>query len=142
MEDPISTPTDLIISKSHRRSIEKIGLQNKSCECYMHVSIHFLFASYYFIKRFCKLLENMDNAVLMSSVHTFLVGSSVNRAEDFKVIMQRLCPEYVVGTQHDAFLFILHVISKLDEEILKNCNEEKSISKHFTIVAKARLVCK
>ena len=71
------------------------------------------------------MLETKEDEFLITSVHDFLVGSNVNRADDFKVMMQKLCKEYVVGSQHDTFLFMSHVISKLDEDILNLSKEEK-----------------
>ena len=145
IDDPIAKKIDLVISKTEGRSMERIGLKNPSCDCYMNASLHFLCASYYFIHRFCKMFETTNDAVLMSSIYEFLVGCDENRADVFKILMQKLCPEYVPGTQHDPFLFITDVICQLDAEIILRHNRpnyEEAISKHFAIYTQVSLKCK
>ena len=109
-----------MVSKADGRTMNLVRLGTKSCECYMNVSLHFVYASYYFIDLFCKLLEIKDEACLISSIYDYLVGSNMNRVDGFKGRMQELVKKYVVGIQHDPFLFISHVIRKLDKKIQKN----------------------
>ena len=125
--------------------MERIGLKNPSCDCYMNASLHFLCASYYFIHQFCKMFETTNDAVLMSSIYEFLVGCDENRADVFKILMQNKCPEYVPGAQHDPFLFITDVICQLDAEINlrhNGPNYEEAMTKHFAIYTQVSLKCK
>ena len=65
----------------------------------------------------------------------------MNSADCFMGRIQELVKEYVVGTQHDQFLCISYLISKLDEEIQNISKEERCISKYFSISTRVVMLC-